>query len=118
MDIRHYTIAYDVDPVQQSISGTVEIDLVLSEPTPVLLFDFWKGSLELKKVMVNGKQQQFTHENDLIRVSANSTFSGKIKARIYNKWQTSRGHSSTMDWWISMGERWTGKSMDCDHLPG
>ena len=80
MDIRHYTIAYDVDPVQHSISGTVEIDLVLSEPTPVLLFDFWKGSLELKKVMVNGKQHQFTHENDLIRVMPNSTFSGKIKA--------------------------------------
>jgi len=80
MDIRHYTIAYDVDPVQQSISGTVDIDLILSEPTSVLVFDFWNGTLEVKKVMVNGKEHKFIHENDLIKVQPNSNFSGKIKA--------------------------------------
>ena len=37
MDIRHYTVALNVDPTQQSIDGYTEIDLILSESTPVLL---------------------------------------------------------------------------------
>ncbi|HNL66849.1 MAG TPA: hypothetical protein PKL81_17235, partial [Ferruginibacter sp.] len=43
MDIRHYTIALNVDPVQQSIDGYTEISLNLSKPAGTLLFDFWHG---------------------------------------------------------------------------
>ena len=39
MDIRHYSINLAIDTVNQSISGNTVIDLILSQPTPVLLFD-------------------------------------------------------------------------------
>ena len=43
MDIRHYTVALDVDPVNKSINGYTEIDLKLLKPSGNLLFDFWHG---------------------------------------------------------------------------
>ncbi|HEX2682751.1 MAG TPA: hypothetical protein VHL77_02390, partial [Ferruginibacter sp.] len=41
MDIRHYTVALDVDPVQKTINGYTEIDLTLQRASPTLLFDLW-----------------------------------------------------------------------------
>jgi hypothetical protein len=35
MDIRHYTIALDVDPVQKTINGYTEITLNLLEPSNI-----------------------------------------------------------------------------------
>lgn len=83
MDIRHYTVALNVDPEQQTIDGYTEIDLILSEATPVLLFDFWHG-LKVDQVWVNGKKKPFKHgEDDLIRITDTKPFpSGKIKAKI------------------------------------
>jgi aminopeptidase N len=75
MDIRHYSIGLDVDPVNQSIDGYTEIKLVTSQPTSVLLFDL-VNLLTVKKVWVNEKEQRFTHEGDLIRIS----FSSPLKA--------------------------------------
>jgi aminopeptidase N len=81
MDIRHYTIALDIDPQQQFIKGYTEIDLILSQSTNVLLFDFWHG-LTVTKVEVNGKGKNFQHGNDdLIRVEQVLSV-GKIKVKI------------------------------------
>jgi aminopeptidase N len=68
MDVRHYTIKLDVDPFLQSINGTTEISIVLSESTQTLLFDL-VSLLEVRKVWVNSKSVNFTHANDLVRIS-------------------------------------------------
>jgi len=81
MDIRHYTVALDVDPTQKSINGYTEIDLNLSQSTNVLLFDFWHG-LTVKDILVNGKKENFTHgDDDLIRINSNQQ-AGKVKVKI------------------------------------
>jgi aminopeptidase N len=81
MDIRHYTVALDVDPKQQSINGYTEIDLILSKATDVLLFDFWHG-LTVKDIMVNGKKETFKHgDDDLIKINS-SQQAGKVKVKI------------------------------------
>ncbi|HET9747148.1 MAG TPA: M1 family metallopeptidase, partial [Chitinophagaceae bacterium] len=81
MDIRHYTVALDVDPTQKSINGYAEIDLILSKPSDVLLFDFWHG-LTVKEILVNGKKQNFTHgKDDLIKVNS-AQQAGKVKVKI------------------------------------
>ena len=83
MDIRHYTISLDVDPVQKSINGFTEIDLILLKSTNVLLFDLWHG-LFIKKIWVNGKMQVFTHSNDdLVKISTTQELpAGKVKVKI------------------------------------
>ena len=83
MDIRHYTVALNVDPEQQSIDGYTEIDLILSESTPYLLFDFWHG-LTVSQVWVNGKECAFMHsKDDLLKITNPSPFkAGKIKAKV------------------------------------
>ena len=83
MDIRHYTIALDVNPDQKSIDGYTEIDLILQQPSDVLLFDFWHG-LTIKQIWVNGKTQNYKHtDDDLVRISpANSLPEGKVKVKI------------------------------------
>lgn len=83
MDIRHYTIALDVDPVQKTINGYTEIDLNLLKPSAVLLFDLWHG-LTVSKIWVNGKEQSFLHgKDDLIRITtAQALPQGKVKVKI------------------------------------
>ncbi len=81
MDIRHYTIALDVDPANKSIDGYTEIDLILSQPTNLLLFDFWHG-LTVSQVLVDGKKESFKHgDDDLIRIEK-SLAAGRIKVKI------------------------------------
>lgn len=81
MDIRHYTVALDVDPTQKTINGYTEIDLNLLQSTNVLLFDFWHG-LTVKDILVNGKKENFTHGvDDLVRISSNQQ-AGKVKVKI------------------------------------
>ncbi len=83
MDIRHYTVALDVDPVQQSIKGYTEIDMRLAQAAPVILLDFWHG-LTVDQVWVNGKKERFSHtENDLIYITADKLFAaGKAKVKV------------------------------------
>ena len=83
MDIRHYTVALEVDPTKQSIKGYTEIDLILSETSPVLLLDLWNG-MKVEQVTVNGKKETFNHaENDLLTITGAKSFaSGKIKIKV------------------------------------
>ena len=81
MDIRHYTINLDVDPEKKFIQGFTEIDLLLTQPTKTLLFDFWHG-LTVKKVYVNGKEKTFSHgEDDIIRITQDLPV-GKVIVKI------------------------------------
>ena len=81
MDIRHYTISLDVDPVKKYIKGYTEIDLLLTQSTGILLFDFWHG-LQVSNVYVNGKEKTFQHgEDDLIRIAQNLP-AGKVTVKI------------------------------------
>ncbi len=83
MDIRHYTVALDVDPQKQTIDGYAEIDLDLLKPTNYLLFDFWHG-LTISKLWVNGKTQDYTHTNDdYIKINLPQELpAGKVKVEV------------------------------------
>ena len=83
MDIRHYTIALDVNPVERSINGYTEIDLDLLKPTNILLFDFWHG-LTIRQLWINGKTQNFTHsKDDYIKIQMPQQLPpGKIKVKV------------------------------------
>ncbi len=70
MDIRHYTISLDVDPVAKSIKGFTEIQLILQAPAPVMLIDLWHG-LQVSEVRVDGAANPFKHGNDdIIRMES------------------------------------------------
>jgi aminopeptidase N len=83
MDIKHYTVAMDVNPETQTIDAWTEIELILSKETSLLLFDFWHG-LTIKNILVNNKKQAFTHsDDDLIKISLNQPLQpGRIKVKI------------------------------------
>ncbi len=83
MDIRHYTVALDVDPEQKIINGYTEIDLNLLQPTTDLLFDLWHG-LTINQVWINGKTNNYTHTNDdLVKILlAQQLPAGKVKVKI------------------------------------
>jgi aminopeptidase N len=83
MDIRHYTIALDVDPEQKTINGYTEIDLNLLKPTAGLLFDLWHG-LTISQVWVNGVAANFTHTtDDLVKITVQQELpAGKLKVKI------------------------------------
>src|ERR1700722_9472608 len=68
MDIRHYTIALDVNFDDKSIDGYTTIDVIMAQPTHVLLFDLL-DSLDVKQVLVNNKKAPFEHKNDMITIS-------------------------------------------------
>ena len=72
-----------VDPVQKSINGYTEIDLILQQPSDVLLFDLWHG-MTITQVTVNGKTQNFNHsKDDLVKIQLPAALpSGKVKVKI------------------------------------
>jgi aminopeptidase N len=83
MDIRHYTIALDVDIDKQSIDGYAEIDLILSKPTDTLLLDLIH-LLNVHKTLVNGTVNSFKQKSDsLCIVNPNGFAAGKQKIRVY-----------------------------------
>lgn len=82
MDIRHYTIALDVDPKTETINGYTEINLNLLQPSTGLLFDFWHG-LTISNIWVNGKRKNFTHTtNDLVKIDLQEQAQGKQLVKI------------------------------------
>ncbi len=83
MDIRHYTVVLDVNPVDKAINGYTEIDLNLLKPTSTLLFDLWQG-LAVSKVSINGKSQNIKHtDDDLLWINlAEALPEGKVKVKI------------------------------------
>jgi aminopeptidase N len=83
MDVRHYTIALNVDFNQRSIDGYTTIDMIMAKPTKVLLFDLL-DSLNVHSVSVNGKKQVFDHKNNLITVSLISELpAGKASVKVF-----------------------------------
>lgn len=86
MDIRHYTIALNVDPDKKTITGYTEIDLDLLKAAPNVLFDLWHG-LNVTKVWVNGKPADKKHtDDDLLWITSAADFpAGRMKVKIeYN----------------------------------
>ncbi len=83
MDIRHYTVALEVNPISQSIDGYAEIDLRLSSSTNLLLLDLWHG-LTVRQVEVNGKKEKFSHSgNDLLSITGTKPYAaGAIKIKV------------------------------------
>lgn len=68
MDVRHYTIALEVDPANQAISGYTEIRINYAQMPSVILLDFWKG-LSVSRVLVNNKTSRFEHtDDDLLKI--------------------------------------------------
>ncbi|MCO5949276.1 M1 family metallopeptidase [Mucilaginibacter flavidus] len=82
MDVRHYTIALNVDVKQKTIDGYTTIDVIMAQPTHVLLFDLL-DSLKVAQVLVNNKTAPFEYKNNLIRISlANELPAGKASVKV------------------------------------
>ncbi|MGZ0016800.1 M1 family metallopeptidase [Yeosuana sp. AK3] len=83
MDIRHYTIALDVDIDKKSINGYTEIELILSSSSDTLLFDLTR-LLKVTKIIVDNKEKRFVIKDDKIYIINNSAFAAtKHSVRIY-----------------------------------
>jgi len=82
IDIRHYTIALNVNVEQKSISGYTDIDLLLTKPSKVLLFDLL-DSFIVSKVLVNNKEEGYIYKNNLIAINLNKELSaGKVTVKV------------------------------------
>ena len=68
MDVRHYTINLSLDFKQKSIEGYTVIDVIMAQPTHVLLFDLL-DSLNVYEVLVNNKKEHFIYKDNLIRIN-------------------------------------------------
>ena len=73
MDIRHYTIALDVDVAKQSISGSTEVSLNLSKKTDTILLDLIH-LYKVTKIKVNNKAATFYQHDDKIFISSAAGF--------------------------------------------
>ena len=73
MDIRHYTIALDVDVAKQSISGSTEVSLNLSKKTDTILLDLIH-LYKVTKIKVNNKAATFYQHDDKIFISSATGF--------------------------------------------
>jgi aminopeptidase N len=73
MDIRHYTLALDVDPAKQTIQGYCDVKLMLSQQTDTLLLDL-VHLLKVSKVKVNNAPANFIHQNDKIYITGPKSF--------------------------------------------
>ena len=73
MDIRHYTIALDVDVAKQSISGSTEVSLNLSKKTDTILLDLIH-LYKVTKIKVNNKATTFYQHDDKIFIVSNVGF--------------------------------------------
>ena len=67
MDIRHYTLALDVNIPNQSINGYAEIEFTLGVPSDTLLFDL-VHFLYITKVSAGKKIKNFYREKDLVYI--------------------------------------------------
>ena len=83
MDVRHYTIALNVNPDQRSIDGYTVIDVIMAQPTHVLLFDLL-DSLNVSQVLVNNKKAPFEYKNNLIRINLADELPGKSLLKLWN----------------------------------
>jgi aminopeptidase N len=83
MDVRHYTITLNIDFVQKSIGGYTIIDVIMAQPTHVLLFNLL-DSLNVSSVLVNGKKEPYEYANDMIKVNLNNELpAGKASVKVF-----------------------------------
>ena len=83
MDIRHYTITLNVDFNQKAIDGYAVIDVIMAQPTRMLLFDLL-DSLGVSQVLVNNKKQAFEYKNNLITVNLKDELPiGKASVKVF-----------------------------------
>jgi len=73
MDIRHYTIALEVDIAKQSISGSTEVSLNLSKKTDTILLDLIH-LYKVTKIKVNNKVTPFYQHDDKIFITSAAGF--------------------------------------------
>jgi aminopeptidase N len=73
MDIRHYTIALEVDMVQHAINGSTEVSLNLSKKTDTILLDLIH-LYTVTKVKVNNKPASFYQHDDKIFITNATRF--------------------------------------------
>ena len=73
MDIRHYTIALEVDMVQHAINGSTEVSLNLSKKTDTILLDLIH-LYTVTKVKVNNKPASFYQHDDKIFITNSTGF--------------------------------------------
>ena len=85
MDIRHYTLRLNVDPSTKMISGSAEVDLLLTQPAPVLVFDL-VNLYSITEITVNGKKAPFIYKSDHVTITPSVAMrAGKVKVIIiYN----------------------------------
>jgi aminopeptidase N len=82
MDIRHYTIALEVDMQQQAISGYTEVDLLLNQTTDTLLLDL-VNQFTITKITVNNQTVSFIHQNNRIFITQPGGFAkGKQTVKV------------------------------------
>ncbi|RFZ84900.1 M1 family peptidase [Mucilaginibacter terrenus] len=82
MDVRHYTIALDVNFEQKTIDGYTTIDIITAKPTRTLLFDLL-DSLNVKSVSVNGTSEPFVYKNNLININTTKELpAGKYAVKV------------------------------------
>lgn len=83
MDVRHYTIDLNVNFDQKSIKGYTTIDVIMTKPAHVLLFDLL-DSLNVSRVLVNNKTQPFEYKNNMIRITMPQELpAGRASVKVY-----------------------------------
>jgi aminopeptidase N len=85
IDIRHYTIALEVDIQKQSINGSVEVSLNLSQRTDTILLNL-VHLYRVTKITINKKLASFEQHDDKIFITSSAGFDmGNHKVNIeYN----------------------------------
>jgi aminopeptidase N len=73
MDIRHYTIALDIDIANRSFKGSTEVNLNLSEKTNTILLDLIHF-YTITQIKVNNKVVTFEQKEDKIFINSTNGF--------------------------------------------
>ena len=73
MDIRHYTIALDIDITNRSFKGSTEVNLNLSEKTNTILLDLIHF-YTITQIKVNNKVVAFEQKEDKIFITSTAGF--------------------------------------------
>lgn len=73
MDIRHYKLSLDVDILTKSISGSAQIDMILSKPTDTILLDLLHF-YTINKILVNKQPAAFLQKDDKIFITTAAPF--------------------------------------------
>lgn len=76
MDIRHYTLALDVNIDKKWISGYTAIELILLKPSDTLLFDLI-STYKISKILVNNKPVHYTHTDNQVLITSAKPFAAQ-----------------------------------------